>query len=459
MIETQDRPLRVAIIGAGASGLYAAGALIKQKEIQASVDIFNSVPAPYGLVRYGVAPDHEKIKAVTKLYDKTLSDPRINYFGNVTFGQNISHTDLTKHYDAIIYAVGASADRNLNIPGENLVGSLSATEFVAWYNSHPSFVNLEPNFDIESVAIIGMGNVAVDVCRILAREPDELASTDIDPEALKLLRQSHIKDIYMIARRGPGQVKFTPKELQELTSLTNVDLIVDSKDLELDPESQASLERDSQTKRNIELLNQIALQQPKGNSRRLHLKFLLSPKEILGEKRVTGLMLEQNKLEENQGYLNAVGTGQFTTLDVGMVLRSVGYRGTVLADVPFDEKKGLIPNQAGRLISPINEIILGEYCTGWIKRGPTGLIGTNKPDAVETVNQLLEDVPKLKSAAQPDRQAVQNLLDTRNIKYFTFTDWQHLDGLEQEQGKLHNRPRVKLSNVEEMYSIIKSLKT
>ncbi len=457
VIGTKDRPLRVVIVGAGASGLYAAESLIKQQEIHVSVDVFNAVPAPYGLVRYGVAPDHQKIKTVTKFYDKILSDSRINYFGNVTFGQDIFHADLKEYYNAIIYAVGASADRNLNVPGEDSEGSLSATEFVAWYNAHPDFVNLKPNLDIESVAVIGMGNVAVDVCRILAKNPEELVNTDINVEALKVLKQSRIRDIYMIARRGPTQAKFTPKELQELINLVDVDLIVDPKDLELDPFSQASLESNSQAKRNFELLHQAALQQPKGNSRRLHLKFLLSPTKILGEKRVTGLMLEQNHLKENQGYLSAVGTGQYTTLEVGMILRSVGYRGVALSDVPFDEKKGLIPNKAGRLLSLDNEIILGEYCTGWIKRGPTGLIGTNKPDAVETVANLLEDMSRLKPAAKPVEQAIEQLLNNRGIKYFTFADWQYLDGLEREKGKLQNCPRVKLTDVEKMYSLCQSL--
>ncbi len=451
MIGTQNRPLRVAIVGAGASGLYAAESLIKQQEIHVSIDIFNSVPAPYGLVRYGVAPDHQKIKMVTRFYDKILSDPRINYFGNVTFGQDVSYADLKERYEAIIYAVGASADRSLNIPGEDLLGSLSATEFVAWYNSHPNFANLKPNLDVESAAVIGMGNVAVDVCRILARNPKELANTDIDTEALKALKNSQIKDIYMIARRGPVQAKFTPKELQELMNLVDVDLIVDPKDLELDSTSQVSLVGNARAKKNIELLHQVALQQPKGSLRRLHLKFLLSPKEILGEQRVTGLMLEHNHLEENQSYLNAVGTGKFENLEVGMVLRSVGYRGVALADVPFDEQKGVISNRAGRVVSLSGEVVLGEYCTGWIKRGPTGLIGDNKPDAVETVANLLEDIPKLKPAANPDQKSIENLLKDRHIHYFTFANWQYLDSLELAKGKSQGCSRVKLNDIEQMW--------
>ncbi len=453
VLGTQDRPLRVVIVGAGASGLYATESLLKQKEIYVSIDILNAVPAPYGLVRYGVAPDHQKIKSVTRLYDKTLSDPHVNYFGNVTLGKDVFYDDLKNHYDAIIYAVGASTDRPLDISGENLAGSLSATEFVAWYNTHPHFTSLQPNLDIESVAVIGMGNVAVDVCRILAKDPDELANTDIAVEALNLLRQSRVRDIYMIARRGPAQAKFTPKELQELIKLSNVDLIVDAEDLVLDPASQASLEKDTQAKRNIELLQQAAAQNPKGNLRRLHLKFLLSPKKIRGEERVEELILEKNYLAEDQGYISAVGTSKLEALKVGMVLRSVGYRGVALAKVPFDEQKGLIPNQAGRLVSSTGETILGEYCTGWIKRGPTGLIGTNKPDAAETVANLLKDVPKLRPAMQPDSQAIKQLLETRNVRYFTFANWQYLDRLELAEGKARGRLRIKLSDIERMWSL------
>ncbi|MEZ4607747.1 MAG: FAD-dependent oxidoreductase [Deinococcales bacterium] len=344
-----SQPHRIAIIGAGPAGFYTAEALLKQAKVDISIDLIDALPAPYGLVRYGVAPDHQKIKSVTKIYEKLFGDRRLRYLGNVHFGRDLSYEELKAHYDAVVYTVGAASDRQLGIAGEDLGSSLSATQFVAWYNGHPDYVNLNPKLDMKAVAVIGMGNVAVDVCRILARHVDELAKTDIADHALEALRESQVEDIYMIGRRGPAQTKFTTKELRELAEMVNADVIVKAADLELDELSQAEAEKDINTKNNLKVLHEIVDQGVQNKPRRLHIRFLQSPKEILGEREVEGLVLEHNHLINHNGESKAVGTGEFETLPVGMVLRSVGYRGEPLTGVPFHEKWGIIPNEAGRV--------------------------------------------------------------------------------------------------------------
>ncbi|ADD29779.1 FAD-dependent oxidoreductase [Meiothermus ruber] len=444
-----NRPLRVAVIGAGPSGIYAAEALIKQGEVAVSVDVFDRLPTPYGLVRYGVAPDHQTIKSVTKVMQKVLQDPRVRFLGNVEYGRDLTYADLKRHYDAVVYTVGASSDRHLNIPGEELPGSLSATEFVAWYNGHPDYQNLDIRLDGQGVAVVGMGNVAVDVTRILAKTAEELGRTDIADHALPVLAQSQVTDIYMLGRRGPAQAKFTTKELRELGELLNADVLVRPEELELDEKSAASIAHDPALLKNLEVLREFAARPLSGKPRRIHIRFFVSPVAILGEGRVQKIRLEKNRLDEN---LNAVGTGQFEELEVGMVLRSVGYKGVPLPEVPFDSRKGVIPNQGGRVLRE-GQVALGEYTAGWIKRGPSGVIGTNKADATETIKLLLEDAPSLPLAPEPSPEAVTQLLQLRGVRYVTLEHWLKLDQHECAQGQAQGRPRVKVTSIAKMLEL------
>lgn len=460
MTYTAERPLRVGIVGAGPSGFFAADALIKQTDVPVSVDLFDRLPTPFGLVRYGVAPDHQKIKSVTRLYQKTLDDPRVRFFGHVAYGQDLTLTELRRFYDAILYTVGAPSDRPLGIPGEDLPGSMSATEFVAWYNGHPDYADLQPDLSTESVAVVGMGNVAVDVTRILAKTADELLETDMADHAVEALRHSNVKDIYMLGRRGPAQGKFTTKELRELGELANADVVVDSEDMELDPVSEASLAEDPMVAKNVEVLREFSGRVPAGKPRRVHIKFLSSPVEVVGEGKVAGLRVEKNELRDQDGWLAAVGTGETEVLPVGLVLRSVGYRGVALPEVPFDEKRAVIPNRQGRVTAAAGgEVVGGEYVAGWIKRGPTGVIGTNKADAAESVKCLLEDAPQLARVADADvsPEAVERYLEAKGVRFFPFDHWLELDALELEAGRAQGRPRVKLTRVEEMLKRMKEL--
>ncbi len=449
-----ERPLRVAIIGAGPSGYYAAGALIAQKKIPASVDIFDRLPTPFGLVRHGVAPDHPKIKSVIKVFEKISSDPRVRFFGNVECGADLTHEALRRFYDAVIYAFGASADRRLGIPGEDLRGVHSATEFVGWYNSHPDFADL--SFDIagaHNVVVIGNGNVSVDVARILSECFDVLATTDISDDALTALRASHIEKVYMLGRRGPAQASFTNPELRELGEIACADIIVDPRELELDANSQKQVEQEKQIALNLETLREYSRRAPSGRPRQLILRFLTSPVEILGDGgRMTTVKLERNELRPTaEGDLRAVGTGQFEVVACDLLFRAVGYKGIPIPDVPFDERRGVIPNERGRVVDPqTKQPISGEYTVGWVKRGPKGVIGTNKQDAQETVDLLLSDAPSLPRVADGDPQAIVNYLKQRQCKVVEWTDWQRLDRSEIERGKVQGRPRVKFNRIADM---------
>ena len=446
-----QEPLRVAVIGAGPAGFYTAEALLKGRD-DVSVDIIDRLPTPFGLVRYGVAPDHQKLKSVTKMYDRTCNDPRVRFLGNVAFGRDIDRDDLLAHYHAIVYAVGAPADRSLGIPGEDLPGSMSATEFVAWYNGHPDYRDLEPPLDIERVAVIGMGNVAVDVTRILAKSVEELAATDIADHALEHLATSRVREVTMVGRRGPAQGKFTTKELRELGELANADIDVDPRELEVDPHSLASIEGEAGLRRNLEVLEGFAATPKYGKPRTVRLRFCLSPVEILGGERVEALKLERNRLEpRDDGSIRAVPTGEFETWPVGLVLRSVGYRGAALPGVPFDEKRSVIPNGSGRVLDgPGGPARAGEYVAGWIKRGPSGVIGTNKADAMETIASLLEDPQRRIDPELATREAVDRLLASRGVEVVDYERWCALDRAEVSAGEAQGRPRVKVTGLEEM---------
>ncbi|HEY3230694.1 MAG TPA: FAD-dependent oxidoreductase, partial [Roseiflexaceae bacterium] len=382
---TAARPARIAIIGAGPAGFYAAEALLKQPNLACTIDFFNRFPTPFGLVREGVAPDHQSIKAVTRIYDRIAADRRVRYFGNVTFGTDIRHEDLKPLYDQIVYAVGAQADRRMGIPGEDLAGSFPATAFVGWYNGHPDYRDLTFDLSHERAIVVGNGNVAMDVTRILITDPDELAKTDIADHALAQLRESEVREVVMLGRRGPAQAAFTTAELKEFGELAGVRVIVDPADLELDEHSAESLADDKIAAKNVEILRNYAARTNWAGERTIRMCFLVSPVEILGENgQVVAVRIERNRLvmDENGG-LRAKGTGIFETIEAGMVLRSVGYRGVPLPGVPFDEASYTITNIAGRVVhSTSGDPIPGEYVVGWAKRGPSGVIGTNKPDAV-----------------------------------------------------------------------------
>jgi ferredoxin/flavodoxin---NADP+ reductase len=445
-------PLRVLVVGAGPSGFYTAEALLKDLK-DVSVDLIDRLPTPYGLVRYGVAPDHQKIKSVTKMYEKTSQDPRLRFLGNVCFGTDLTHAEAKKHYHAVVYTVGASADRNLSIPGENLMGSMSATEFVAWYNGHPDYCDRIQSLNAQHVAVVGVGNVAVDVTRILAKSVEELKTTDIADHALEVLKDSKVTDIYMLGRRGPAQAKFTTKELRELGELENADIIVNPAEIAVDTKSLESIADDPGMKKNVEILQEFSRKPLTGKPRRVHLRFLVSPAELLGENTVTHLRLEHNHLDDS---LNAIGTGTFETLPMEMVLRSVGYKGVALPDVPFDSKRGVIPNHEGRVLdAPNGSPVKGEYVAGWIKRGPSGVVGTNKADAHDTIKILVAEQANLPTINADDAkpEAITKLLEDKGIKYITFKNWQALDAHELKLGAEQGRPRVKVTNIEKMLEL------
>lgn len=436
---TPERPLRVAVIGSGPSGIFATEALLKQTDLPAQVDVYDRLPTPYGLVRYGVAPDHLTIKSVTRGFEKTLGDPRVRFLGNVEFGTDLTHEDALTHYDAVLYTVGASSDRRLGIPGEDLTGSMSATEFVAWYNGHPDAAAREMVLSASGVAVVGVGNVALDVSRILVKTAQELHESDIAAHALTALDASHVQDVWVLGRRGPAQAAFTTKELREFGELHAAEPVVKPEEIALSEAEEAAI-TDNTKKKNVEVLRDFAAREAEGKARRVHLRFLTSPVEILddGQGRVGGLKVERNRLDENG---NAVGTGEFEVLPVQMVLRSVGYRGVALPGVPFDEKRGVIANDEGRVTGRV-----GEYTAGWIKRGPSGVVGTNRKDATDTVAHLLADAKdgKLPGAAHPTREAVDALLRGKGVQVYSFHDWQVLDAHELAEGQAQGRPRAKV---------------
>lgn len=451
MLETAAVPLRVAIIGAGPSGFFAAAALLGQSTAPVQVDLFDALPAPFGLVRFGVAPDHAKIKSVTKAFEKTAADPRFRFLGNVTLGRDVSRDDLLACYDRVLYTVGAQSDRRLGVEGEDLDGSFSATEFVAWYNGHPDFAHRTFNLSCSAAVIVGVGNVAMDVARILAKTPEELATTDIAAHALEALKESRIRDIYILARRGPAQAKFTNPEVKEFGELPSaVPQVIDA-ELELDPVSQATADSDKTVGRNVEILRSFRGREAAAGQRRVHFRFCVSPTALLGQDgRVCAVRLEENALSPNgSGDVSARGTGRFSEVEAGLVFRSVGYKGTPLAGLPFDSRNGIIPNEGGRITQGDGATAASgrEYVAGWIKRGPSGVIGTNKPCAVESVEALLADAAQTSPAAAGDIAA---LLSERGVRVVTFEDWKRLDAAEVADGAAVGRPRVKLVSREAM---------
>ncbi len=453
-----ETPLRVAIIGAGPAGFYATAHLLKQTDLSIQVDLFDKLPTPFGLVRGGVAPDHQKIKAVTRQYDKVAEHPNFRFFGNVTLGEHVSVDDLRKFYHQIIYCTGTQTDRTLGIPGEDLERSHSATEFVAWYNGHPDYTHLSFDLSQESIVVIGVGNVAVDVARILCRTADELRKTDIADYALEALSNSNVREVHMLGRRGPAQAAFTNPEVKELGEMEGADAFVLPDEAALDPLSKADLEAnpDRTTSRKLEIIQGLTETPATGKSKKLVIRFLVSPVEILddGQGGVGGIKLVKNELYRTaSGTLRPRATDHFETLDAGLVFRSVGYRGVPLPGIPFNEEWGLILNEKGRVLDPTSKKPLpGEYTAGWIKRGPSGVIGTNKADAVETVECMLEDLQAgaVLKPELPEASCIVKFLTERQAQYFSYAEWQQLNKQECEKGEEEGRPRVKFTDVDAM---------
>ncbi len=455
---TAAAPLRVAIIGAGPSGFYVAEHLLNQDDLVVEIDMLERLPTPYGLVRGGVAPDHQKIKAVSATYDKIAANPRFRFYGHVEYGTHLGLDDLRGLYHQIVFTTGAPTDNRMDIPGEDLMGSHPATTFVAWYNGHPDYRDLQFDFSCERVAIVGVGNVAVDVARILCRTPEELAKTDIADYALAALRDSRVKEVTMLGRRGPAQAAFTNPELRELGQLPGADLILRPDETALDDLSQAALDSgsDRAAGRKVAMLQEFAARQPQGKARRLAIRFLVSPTALLGDDagRLTAIQLVKNELyATDSGTLRPRATEQVEELPVDRVFRSVGYRGVPLPDVPFDDRRGVIANAEGRVLDAEGEAPLtGIYASGWIKRGPTGVIGTNKPDALQTVKCMVADLAdgKVLRPPSPTVEAAAKLVRERQPEFFSYADWLRLNKVEVSKGKEIGAPRVKFTRVAEM---------
>jgi ferredoxin--NADP+ reductase len=452
--------LRVAIVGSGPAGFYAAEALQKSAP-GIRIDLFERLPTPFGLVRGGVAPDHPKIKSVTRVFERIALQPGFRFLGNVQVGRDITTAELRDHYEAVLYAIGAETDRHLGIPGEHLPGSHAATELVAWYNGHPEYADHRFDLTQRAAAVVGIGNVTMDAVRILARAPDHLATTDLAVHALEALRDARLAELHILARRGPVQAACTTPELRELGELEGVDVIVDPHDLELDAASVEHLTaaEDRTAENNLGILRHWAQRGSTGAHRRIVFHFGVSPVEVLGDTRVEAIRLVKNRLvHDGRGGVRADPTDESMTLPVGLVFRSVGYRGLELPGLPFDTRLGIVPNVGGRVVEAPGSAtaVRGVYVAGWIKRGPHGIIGTNKACAAETVDHVLADSVSGRLAPAAHRaDELDELLAERGIDVTSWTDWRAIDQAEVERGKAAGRPREKFVSVEEMLEVVR----
>ncbi len=443
--------LRLAIVGAGPAGIYAADILQKHdRAFDVSIDLFDRLPAPYGLVRYGVAPDHPRIKGIINALRDVLDSGGIRIFGNVNFGTDITLADLKRHYHAVIFSTGAIRDADLNIPGIELAGSYGAAEFVSWYDGHPDVPRDWP-LNAKEVAVIGNGNVALDVARMLAKHADDLLPTEIPDNVYNRLKQSPVTDVHVFGRRGPMQVKFTPLELRELGELDDVDMIVHDEDFHYDDASKSAIESNKQ----IFVIDKIFRTWREAEvgtaSRRLHMHFFANPVEVVGDGgKVSAFRYERT---EPDGAGGVRGTGEMRELPIQALYRAVGYHGTQLDGIPFDDRHGVIPNHEGQVIDDSNNVLPGVYATGWIKRGPVGLIGHTKSDAMETVAHLVKDQASWWSPVDPSEEAVTALLDSRGVVYTNLEGWRRLDNHEKELGAPQGRERIKVVDREEMLRI------
>ena len=445
--------LRLAVIGAGPAGIYASDLILKaERDFDVSIDLFDLLPAPYGLVRYGVAPDHPRIKGIIRALFEVLDRGDIRFFGNVKYGVDITLDDLKQHYNAVIFATGAIKDADLDIPGADLDGSFGAADFVNWYDAHPDFP-LEWPLDAKEVAVIGNGNVALDVARILVKRPEDLLSTDIPDHVYQGLKASPVTDVHVFGRRGPAQVKFSPLELREALHVEGVQAIVYDEDFQYDDGSREAIDSNNQIRVMVKTLEDLRENPSEPQERRLHLHFFSTPREILGtDGKVAGIKFERTELD-GTGRVRA--TGEMREFEVQAVYRAVGYLGSELDAIPFDDVEGVIRNEEGRVLDQSGSHIPGVYCTGWIKRGPVGLIGHTKADAIETIGHLLSDRASWWSPSNPGEEAIEETLRSREVDFMAWPGWLNVDGEEKRLGQLSGRERLKLHNRAQMLDISK----
>ena len=445
--------LRLAVIGAGPAGIYASDLILKaERDFEVSIDLFDLLPAPYGLVRYGVAPDHPRIKGIIRALYEVLDRGDIRFFGNVKYGTDITLSDLKNHYNAVIFATGAIADAALNIPGADLDGSYGAADFVNWYDAHPDFPTQWP-LNAKEIAVIGNGNVALDVARMLIKRPDDLLSTDIPHHVYEGLKASPVTDVHVFGRRGPAQVKFSPLELREALHIEGVQAIVYDEDFQYDEGSQAAIDSNNQIRVMVKTLEELRENPQAPQDRRLHLHFFASPNEVLGEDgKVTGLRIEKTKLD---GTGNVTLTGETQDFAAQAVYRAVGYFGSPVDEIPFDSRYGVIKNDEGRVLDTEGNQIPGTYCTGWIKRGPVGLIGHTKADAIETISHVIADRSMWWAPSSPEEEAIVETLRSRGVDFIAWENWLNIDSTEKSLGEALGRERLKLHNRVEMLEISK----
>ncbi|HEY7853943.1 MAG TPA: FAD-dependent oxidoreductase [Aquiluna sp.] len=445
--------LRLAVIGAGPAGIYASDLILKaERDFDVSIDLFDLLPAPYGLVRYGVAPDHPRIKGIIKALHEVLDRGDIRFFGNVTYGKDITLADLKEHYNAVIFATGAIADASLNIPGADLDGSYGAADFVNWYDAHPDFPTQWP-LNAKEIAVIGNGNVALDVARMLIKLPEDLLTTDIPDHVFQGLKESPVTDVHVFGRRGPAQVKFSPLELREALHVAGVQAIVYDEDFQYDEGSQNAIDSNNQIRVMVKTLEDLRENPQEAQERRLHLHFFASPKEILGEDgKVVGFRVEKTKLD---GTGNVTLTGETVDYPVQAVYRAVGYFGSPLDEIPFDPKYGVIKNDEGRVLDDQGSQIPGIYCTGWIKRGPVGLIGHTKADAIETISHVIANRDSWWQPTKPSEHAILETLSARGVEFIQWDNWLNIDGAEKNLGQALGRERLKLFDRAEMLQVSK----
>ena len=445
--------LRLAVVGAGPAGIYASDLIIKaERDFDVSIDLFDLLPAPYGLVRYGVAPDHPRIKGIIRALYEVLDRGDIRFFGNVRYGIDIKLEDLKQHYNAVIFATGAIRDADLNIPGIELDGSYGAADFVNWYDAHPDFPLTWP-LNAKEIAVIGNGNVALDVARMLIKLPEDLLSTDIPEHVYEGLKSSPVTDVHVFGRRGPAQVKFSPLELREALHVNGVQAIVYDEDFQFDEGSQQALDSNNQIRVMVKTLQDLRENPQAPKERRLHLHFFHSPLEVIGKDgKVSAIKFEKTKLD---GSGNVSGTGEVVEYPVQAVYRAVGYFGSELDEIPFDSKYGVIKNEEGRVLDSSGNHIPGVYCTGWIKRGPVGLIGHTKADAIETIGHLISDRSSWWKPARPDEQDIVETLRDRGVDFMDWKQWLRVDAEEKSQGQARGRERLKLHDRKQMIEISK----
>jgi ferredoxin--NADP+ reductase len=463
LLGSPEHPLRVAVIGSGPAGFYVVQQLFDTSDLTVKCDVFERLPTPFGLVRLGVAPDHQKTKSVVKVYHKLATNSNFRFFGDVEYGKDIFLADLQAHCHCIVFTTGAQADRHMNIPGENLTGSHAATEFVAWYNGHPDYSDRQFDLTHPVAVIVGMGNVSIDVARILVSTTEELKTTDIADYALKTLQNSGVKEVYILGRRGPGQAAFTNPEILELGRMTDAEVRTLEHELIIDENSQKAASSNAMLRRKLDILQDYAAPVKVPKSRRITLRFLTSPLEVIGDHKgnVKGVRTVRNELScDKKGRIYSTQTDQSELIEAGLILRSVGYKGKPLIGLPFLDDRGVVPNDHGRVIDPsTGNTIRGVYVSGWIKRGARGVIGTNKGDAKETVANLLVDLRRgaVLSPQNLGSENIENLLSDRKIRYVSYKEWQDIDRLETEMGVSNHRPRVKFTSREEIFKALDNI--